>query len=265
MKKCAIFFAVAGLFWSLVATAVVADPTDGSLVVPPETIGPQTLTHDGSTYFKVYEFFSWPNYLTGMGAGTPWRMEISGIDVTGVTGPSGRTVYFQLVNISPDGQGWWYWHSLIVNARLDVWGDNLDKDLFQCQETYDRTGLWDNLRSAGFNAGDLTRDHFDLRMDFYKENDADPWTVSPSYRLEGGEWTPFDGGSAATTNSWRFGAPEGQIWPDDGGVVLNVTFDHNAAGTVSFDQIRIVPEPGAIALLIGGLIGATFYTWRRRR
>jgi hypothetical protein len=230
-----------------------AVPTTGSLVVPPESTGSQTLTHDGSTYFKVHEFFSWPNYLTGMYAGARWRMDVLGVDVSGLTGPTGRTVCFQFTNISPDGAGWWYWHSLVMNVRLDVWGDNLDKDLFQCQETCSDPFLWDNLRSAGFDAGDLTRDHFDLRMDFEKTSGGDPWTVSPSYRLDGGDWTPFDGGSALTTNSRDFGAPPGQIWPDDGGVVLNVTFDHNGYGTVSVDDVRIyevpIPEPAGLGLL----------------
>ncbi len=265
MGRTCLLMGVIGVL-GLAASMANADPTAGSLVVPPEAIGPKTLTYDGSsTSTRVYEYFSWPNYLTGMYAGTPWRMEVSGIDVTGVTGPTGRSIYFQLVSITPDGSGWWYWHSLNMAIRLDVWGDNLDKDLFQCQETYDRTGLWDVMRSAGFNAGGLTRDDFDLRMDFYKADEADPWTVTPSYRLHGGDWALFDGGAVTTTNSWLYGAPPGEIWPGQGGTVLDVHFSHGATGTLSFDNITITPEPATITMGLLGLSTLGGMVLRKRK
>jgi len=239
-----------------------AIPTAGSLVIPPESLGPQTFTHDGSTESKHHTFFTWPNYLTGVGAGPTWHLDVTGIDVSGLTGPTGRSVRFQLINVIPIG-GTIYdgspqeWRSLMFNVRLDVWGDALDKDLFQLQES-GPGGLWSNIRSAGFNAGDLTRDHFDLRLEFSKLAKGDVWTVTPSYRLEGGTWTLFDGGTGTTTGSWDFASREdGFVWPDFGGSMFEANFTHWGAGTFSFDNAQIyavaIPAPAAISLALLGV------------
>lgn len=262
MSRTTILMALMGVVCVAVSVAN-ADSTAGSLYVPPEQTGPYTFTYSGSGDAS-HTWYNWPNYLTGINAGTEWRMEVTGIDMSQVTGGTGRTVYFQLANVGLIGGGTLdtnpnhQWNSLTISLRLDVWGDNLDKDLFQAQETCYRTdtgaGFWNNMRSAGFDAGDLTRDNFDLRMDFHKDQESDPWTVTPSYHLDGGSWTVFDGGTFTTTNSWRFGAPDGEIWPGQGGSMISVAFDHGGVGTVSLDNITIVPEPATMSLLaLGGL------------
>lgn len=240
-----------------------AAPTAGSLLVPPESTGPQTFTHDGSTESKHHTFFQWPNYLTGIGAGPTWRLDVTGIDVSGLTGPNGRSVRFQLNNVIPIG-GTIYdaspqeWRSLMFNVRLNVWGDAMEKDLFQLQES-GPGGLWGNIRSAGFDAGDLTRDYFDLRLEFSKASTGDVWTVTPSYRLDGGAWTLFDGGTGVTTGSWDFASREddGYLWPDYGGSMLDMNFEHWGAGAFSVENAQIyavaVPAPAAIPLTLLGL------------
>jgi hypothetical protein len=244
---------------------------------PPVETGPLTLYSDGSSanppiieynadaggYWHQYSMFNWGDswydgdwhvgWLTGMGAGTPWRMEVTGIDVTGVTGPANRTIYFSLSDAGST------WNSLLINIKLDSMGT--DRDLLQLQES---APTWSNLSSHGFNEGQMTRGDLDLSFDFYKENDSDPWTVTPSFRLDGGAWTMFYDGSADSTNSWYYGDLDDDIVAGDAGTMVYVTFDHNADGVVSFDNIRIyaVPAPGAI--LLGGL-GAGLVGWLRRR
>jgi hypothetical protein len=243
---------------------------------PPVETGPLTLYSDGSSvslpeieyytdpggYWHQYRTFNWGDswydgewhvgWLTGMGAGANWRMEMTGIDVTGVTGPANRTIYFALADAGST------WNSILINIKLDSMGPGMD--LLQLQES---APVWSNLSSQGFNAGQMTREDLDLRMDFSKVNDADPWTVTPSYRLAGGEWTTFYDGSATTTNSWFFGDLDDDIFGGDAGTMLYITFDHNADGVVSFDNVRIyVPAPGAI--LLGG-IGVGIVGWLRRR
>src|SRR4030042_6923770 len=117
-----------------------ADSTAGSLVVPPESIGPQTFSYSG-TGDTYSHFFPWPNYLSEVREGTVWRLDVLGIDVSGLTGPDGRAARFQLTNVMPIG-GTIYdgssqqWTSLMFNVKLDAWGDDMDKDLFQLQESY---------------------------------------------------------------------------------------------------------------------------------
>lgn len=236
-----------------------ADPTTGSLFVPPEQTGPQSFTYSSSGGPEAHTFYNWPNYLTGMYAGTPWRLEVTGIDVTGVTGPADRTIYFQLVNVQPVG-GTIYdgspqiWNSLLINIKMDndFGSGQVDADLLQLQES---APAWQNLSSGGYHNAAVNRADLDLRMDFYKDNQSDSWYVTPSFRLADGDWTVFDQGSAYTTNSWDFGSVyEDFFSPDYGGTMFNVVFDHGAAGTVSFDNVRIyaVPIPAAVLL---GLLG----------
>ena len=251
------------LFISSSARADLAeDPwgTTGSLYAPPEETGPQTFTNPGEEYTKLYQFYTWPNFLTGMYAGTPWRLEVTGIDVTGVysagTGTWPSKVSFQLANVeygSPD-----VWNSLDIEI---VPGFGTAADALQCMESHP---AWSMISSHTLGSGEMTADDIDLRLDFYKANDTDPWTVTPSYRMSDGTWTTFSGGTGTSTNSWDFGAPPGEVWPGEGGTMLYVSFGHLAAGEFSYDNARIyaVPVPGAI--LLGGL-GAGLVGWLKRR
>lgn len=245
-----------------------ADPTAGSLLVPPVSIGPQTYTSGYTTHFN------WPNYLTEIREGTPWRLDVLGIDVSGLTGPDGRAARFQFQNVIPTEDTIYdstpqQWNSLMFNVKLDAWGTAMDKDLFQLQESYYLSDPyatdWYGLRSVGFNAGTLTRDHFDLRMEFSKVAGSDPWTVTPYYRLDGGAWTLFDEGTATTYKSWDFGSRvDGSIWPDYGGAMLNVGFTSDGTGTFSIDDARIYPVPLPSAVLLGLLgIGTAYRRCRK--
>jgi hypothetical protein len=101
----------------------IADSTAGSLLIPPEETGPQTLTYDG-TGDPITQFFTWPNFLTEIRAGTPWRLEVTGINLTGVGPSSGHevdyTMRFQLVNVTygtPD-----IWNSILINIMPNGMG-----------------------------------------------------------------------------------------------------------------------------------------------
>lgn len=244
-----------------------ADPTAGSLLVPPESIGPQTYVYTDDAH-RYTTYFDWPNYLTGVGAGTTWHFDVLGIDVSGLTGSDGRAARFQFQNVIPIG-GTIYdyspqqWTSLMFNVKLY----NAGTALIQLQESYYLSSPyaqnWYGLRSVGFNAGVLTRDHFDLRMEIFKAAEGDAWTVTPYYRLDGGVWTLFDGGAATTHNSWDFGSREdGFLYPDYGGAMFNFGFTSGGTGTFSIDDARIVPLPPAMVLGLLGL-GAAYRRCRK--
>ncbi len=190
-------------------------------MAPPATVGPQTLSGFGGSA-GAHEFFlqdgsSWKGDLTGIGAGTTWSLVVLGIDASGVTGSADRYIYFNLQD-ADDGS---HFKNIGINFYLDATGAG-GGTLFQCYQDWSNDGL----SSHGLNSGELTDTHFDLRFDFVKAAFADGWTMTPSFRLDGGVWTEFfDGPFTASVGSIDFDAGK-----------LIVGFDGGADGAVSFDN-----------------------------
>ncbi len=212
------------IFVTVLAAALMAAGT----INPPATVGQQTLAGFGGAA-GAHEFFlqsgsTWKGDLTGIGAGESWSLVMLGIDVTGVTGPADRYVYFNLQD-ADDGS---HFKNLGVGVYLDATGA-AGGTLFQCYQQWTDDGQ----SSHGLNPGELTAGHFDLRFDFSKGVFADGWTVTPYYRLDGGVWTVFfDGPFVATVGSIDFNAGK-----------LVVGFDGGADGTVTFDNMYLAGPP----------------------
>jgi hypothetical protein len=216
----------------LAATAVQEAP----VTTPPVATGSQTLSGFGGSA-GAHEFFTqvppsdWKGDIGGIGpstASTPWRFEVLGIDATGVTGPADRYIYF---NIQDSETGSSFKH-MGINFHPDSPGA-AGGTLFQAYQPFTSEGI----SSHGLNSGDLTASNFDLRFDFYKA-------------LAGGRWVPFVDGPF--TGSAPF---------DFLGAKLVVGFDGGADGVVNIDNMRLVPEPASLNLLVlGGLM-----IWRRCR
>ena len=231
----------------LLAVTGTAGATGTQSIPPTASTGPQTLT--SSTTPAFVEFFlqsgsSWKGDLTGIGptsASTPWRLEILGIDVTGVTGPADRQVYFNL----QDADNGSAFQNLGLAIHLDSPGTG-GGDLLQSLYSF---GVGS---SHGFNPGDLTRDEFDLRVDFYRSSN---WSFDPYYRLKGGSWQPFYDGP------WTCG---GNLDFNSGKLVI--AMDWGSTGTVSIRDMSLsaVPEPVTLAGLVLGVGSLVGYVRRRR-
>ncbi|MBP2680861.1 MAG: hypothetical protein H6Q78_724, partial [Candidatus Krumholzibacteriota bacterium] len=94
-KVCSASLLIVALL-ALVCSIVLAAPTK----TPPVTLGPKTLTGDG-TPPTAFEYFlqsgsSWKGDIGGIAAGPMYSLVVLDIDLTGVTGPAGRYVYFNL-------------------------------------------------------------------------------------------------------------------------------------------------------------------------
>ena len=181
MKKVFMFLLAVTLVLSLSAVASGPVSASGPASTPPVTLGPKTLTGDGSPP-TAYEFFlqagsSWKGDIGGIVAGPTYSLVILDIDVTGVTGPAGRYVYFNL----QDAESGSTFKNLGINVILQQAGAG-GTALLQCYQQFTSEGL----SSHGFNAGELTEDDLDLRFDFTKASSGVGWTVTPYYRLTGG-------------------------------------------------------------------------------
>jgi hypothetical protein len=113
-KRLAVFSTVLGLFLISITSSAGAAGT----MLPPLSTGPQVLTGFGGGA-NAYSFFMqpgsvWKGNITGIGAGSLWRVEVLGVDMRGVTGINGRTIDFVLQNADVDGPN----HNLRVSATL---------------------------------------------------------------------------------------------------------------------------------------------------
>ncbi len=216
MKKVAASFSLIAFILVVLAGSAFAAPSK----IPPVSLGPKTLTGDGSPP-TAYEFFlqagsSWKGDIGGIAAGPTYSLIILDIDLTGVTGPAGRQVYFNL----QDAESGSTFKHLGISVRLQDTGAG-GRALLQCYQSFTSEGL----SSHGFNAGELTENNLDLRFDFTKAASGDVWHVIPYYRLSGGSWTLFFDGAFNGTVAFNFL-----------GAKLAVAFDGGADGTVGFSN-----------------------------
>ena len=230
-KILSILFALAlVLSFSVVATTPVV--AAGPASTPPVTLGPKTLTGDGSPP-TAYEFFlqagsTWKGDIGGIAAGPTYSLVILDIDLTGVTGPAGRYVYFNL----QDAENGSTFKNLGINVILQQVGAG-GTALLQCYQSFTSEGI----SSHGFNAGELTEHNLDLRFDFSKASSGVGWTVTPYYRLSSGCWSQFFDGTFVSTTSFDFL-----------GAKLVVAFDGGADGTVSFANYYLSVSPSSVCV-----------------
>jgi hypothetical protein len=216
-------FVLVGMSVLLLTVVAGAAPTK----TPPVTLGAQTLLGDG-TPPTAYEFFrqsgsSWKGDIDAIVAGKTYSLVITGINVTGVTGPANRDVYFNL----QDSESGSTFDHLGILAHLDAPGAG-GGTLLQCYQNFTAEGL----SSHGLNPGDLTPSDFDLRFDFTKASAGVGWNVTPYFRLHGGSWTPFIDGPFTGTVPFNFV-----------GAKLIVAFDGGADGTLSFTNYYLSGPP----------------------
>jgi hypothetical protein len=225
MKRKVIYLFVAlALLASLAIALVPGGPAFAAASkTPPVTLGPETLLGSG-TPPTAFEFFrqtgsSWKGDIAGIIAGPTYTLGIEGINVTGVTGPADRYIYFNL----QDAESGSTFKNLGISVRLDATGAG-GGTLFQCYQNFTSDGL----SSHGLNPGDLTAGNFSLRFDFTKASAGVGWTVSPYFRLSGGLWTAFFDGPFTATVPFDFL-----------GAKFVAAFDGGADGTLSFNNFYL--------------------------
>ena len=227
MKKFKRIFCATTLTVTLLALAA-AIGLAAPAKTPPVTLGPKSLNGDGSPPTS-FEYFlqsgsSWKGDIGGITAGPAYSLVVLDINLTGVTGPAGRYVYFNLQDAETG--------STFKNLGINVIFQNAGAGgtaLLQCYQNFTSEGL----SSHGFNAGVLTEGDLDLRFDFTKASAGVGWSVTPYYRLSGGAWTGFFGGAFTGTVPFDF----------LGGKLI-ACFDGGADGTVSFSQLLPLRSPG---------------------
>ena len=232
MKKAFTTLVTVALVLGCAVVAGAAVSANSPASIPPVSVGPKTLTGDGSPP-TAYEFFlqagsSWKGDIGGIVAGPTYSLGILGIDVTGVTGPAGRGIYFNL----QDAESGSTFKHLGIQVILQDAGAG-GKALLQCYQSFTSEGL----SSHGFNAGVLTEGDFDLRFDFTKASSGAGWTVTPYYRLSGGCWNQFFDGPFV-----------GSVPFDFLGAKLATVFDHGADGTVSFANYYLSGSPSSVCV-----------------
>ncbi|MCH9008741.1 hypothetical protein IIA29_12195, partial [candidate division KSB1 bacterium] len=227
-----------GTLWALAlslffgAGNVNAQPTKK---IPPVAIGAQTLSGVGVTP-TFHEFltqpapFEWKGNIGGIGVGDAYWIYAMGIDATGITGPAGRQIRFNLQD-SETGSSFKHLGISVSLENLLAGGG----DLLECYQSNN-----DGLSTHVLEPGQLTLSNFDLRFLFTKQASQEGWTITPYYRLSGGEWIVFFDSTFVSSNAFDFL-----------GAKLVVVFDNPvggaAGGDVSFDNFFVVgPIQGPI-------------------
>jgi hypothetical protein len=200
-------------------------------LIPPVTLGSKSLNGSGDGSALGHEFFlqpgsSWKGDIGGIVAGPTYSLVVLDIDLTSVSGPANRVVYFNL----QDAESGSTFKNLGISVRLQQSGAG-GQALLQSYQSFTADGL----SSHGFNAGELTEADLDLRFDFTKASTGAVWTVTPYYRLSGGLWTMFFDGQFTSTAPFDFF-----------GAKLVVGFDSGADGTLSFSNYYLSGPPSAV-------------------
>ncbi|MCZ6820848.1 MAG: hypothetical protein O7G31_15370, partial [Calditrichaeota bacterium] len=226
MRERAIWGTLSALALSLFLGAgnVNAQPTK----IPPVAIGAQTLSGVGVTP-TFHEFltqpapFEWKGDIGGIGVGDAYWIYAMGIDATGITGPAGRQIRFNLQD-SETGSSFKHLGISVSLENLLAGGG----DLLECYQSNN-----DGLSTHVLEPGQLTLSNFDLRFLFTKQASQEGWTITPYYRLSGGEWIVFFDSTFVSSNAFDFL-----------GAKLVVVFDNPvgsaAGGDVSFDNFFVV-------------------------
>ena len=226
---------------------------------PPLETGSQTVTNPSSAGDQGYQFFVKPGGflgqgdIAGVGAGTEWRIEILGIDLTQIRGGEFTNLDFGFTNLDFGGP----LPSFGINVAFTPGNDLITLNSYAGLSLEQAQGVSQQHLHIDRLAGT-----FDLAYDFFKPSASDPWSVSPFARgaLEGTDWALFSGGSF-----------QSQFHGDFTGGTLIVAFSH-ATGSVSFENYSLfavppptspVPEPSTWLLFGSGLAGLAL--WRMRR
>ncbi len=200
---------------------------------PPVVTGPQTLSGFGGNA-GLYEFLTQGETargdIGGISTAEDYWVYIVGIDASGVTGPDGRQIQFNLQN-TIQGET----EHLGISFSLD----NPDIGGFDLLECYQSNG--GGLLTHGLVSASLDVTVFDLRFNFSKDNAEDGWTVTPYYRLSGGSWTPFSGGSFTGNPAFDFDEAKLTVF-----FTNSIANSDAADGQVVFDNFFVlgpIPEP----------------------
>ncbi|MFQ5602675.1 MAG: right-handed parallel beta-helix repeat-containing protein [bacterium] len=196
-------------------------------LIPPVVHGPDTLVGTGN--IEVFEFFTqtdtlWKGDIGGIAAGDSYWVYIVGIDASGLTGPNGQQIQFNLQDAA-DNSTFKHLGISFSLSNPDAGGGGL----LECYQSLGNEGL----STQGLAPGILTADKFDLRFKFKKTIQDTGWTVTPYYRLSGGDWIVFFDGTFTASIAFDFL-----------GAKLIVRFDNPigapAQGTLTFDNYFVL-------------------------
>ncbi|MCH7679285.1 hypothetical protein IID10_07950, partial [candidate division KSB1 bacterium] len=192
--------------------------------IPPVAVGPQTLSGFGGSV-GFHEFFTQPGPdslkgdIFGIAAPDSYWVYVTGIDASGVTGPQGRKIVFNLQD-SETGSSF---KNLGISFALQIPGAGTD--FLEC---YQADGI-DGISTHGLGLGTLSSATLDLRFLFTKTDSLENWKIRPEFRLNSGSWTLFFDQFFTATESFDFL-----------GAKLTVGFLKGADGAVSFDNFFVI-------------------------
>ncbi|MFQ5650560.1 MAG: FlgD immunoglobulin-like domain containing protein [bacterium] len=209
---------------TLFTANIFAQPT----LTPPAVTGPDSLIgFEGQS--EHHEFLTQTNSSRGdikdVFPGQDYWIYVVGIDASGVTGPAGRKIQFNLQNTVSG-----FTKHLGISVSLDNPGVG-GADLLEC---YQSDGV-EGISSHGFFDPELDTTIFDVRFQFTKAQQGDFWTVTPWFRLPGQSWQQFEDGVFTGTVVFDFDEARLDVW-----------FKSSADGVIEFDNFFIlgpIPEP----------------------